>query len=127
MKVLQLEASQTVTVEEVFYDWLNSKLELKEISLPTYLCYETDFKRYHDSYAKHPIKEVSSLEIEHFFKNSIADVHSNTLAIRRTESAYRDSADKEIYTVKEYPKSVAGVCTVIIPNDYCWIIILTIT
>ncbi len=69
MKVLQLEASHTVTVEEVFYDWLNSKLELKEISLPTYLCYETDFKRYHDSYAKHPIKEVSSLEIEHFLKN----------------------------------------------------------
>lgn len=66
------EAAHDATVKEVFYDWLDSKLELKEITLPTYQRYETDFKRYYSDYANHSIKSITALEIEDFLKKSIA-------------------------------------------------------
>lgn len=217
------EASYDATIEDVFYDWLDSKLELKEIALPTYQRYEADFKRYYSCYAKHSIKEIDAFQIEEFLKKSIAegnltakafgglrlitygifkrakkrgyinfsitqvvndmeisknafkkvikedyqevfledeqsrltrylklhqdiinlglllvfatgvrvgelvtlkwsDIHTYTINIRRTESAYRDASGTEIYIVKEYPKSAAGVRTVVIPKDYCWIL-----
>ena len=45
----------------------------------------------------------------------------NTFKIRRTETRYLNENGENIYTIKEFPKSAAGVRTVIIPDDYTWI------
>lgn len=45
----------------------------------------------------------------------------NTFKIRRTETRYLLEEGKYAYDIKEYPKSEAGVRTVIIPEDYAWL------
>lgn len=50
-----------------------------------------------------------------------SDFVGNTFNIRRTETRYKDAKGQYIYDVKDYPKTGAGVRTVIIPNDYSWI------
>ena len=45
----------------------------------------------------------------------------NTLKIRRTETRFLGEDGKYVYAVKEFPKSEAGVRTVIIPDDYTWL------
>lgn len=45
----------------------------------------------------------------------------NTIKIRRTETRYLGEDKKYVYDVKEFPKSEAGVRTVIIPKDYEWL------
>lgn len=45
----------------------------------------------------------------------------NTFKIRRTETRFLGEDGKYVYSVKEYPKSQAGVRTVIIPEDYSWL------
>lgn len=45
----------------------------------------------------------------------------NTFKIRRTETRYVGQDGKYVYSVKEFPKSNAGVRTVIIPEDYVWL------
>lgn len=47
--------------------------------------------------------------------------YGNTFRIRRTETRYLDENGKNVYDVKEFPKSAAGVRTVIIPRDYAWL------
>ena len=47
-------------------------------------------------------------------------IEGNTIKIRRTETRYVLDG-KYTYGVKEYPKSDAGVRTVVIPNDYVWL------
>lgn len=63
------------TVEEVFYDWINEKLEYNEISKATYDRYVVDFKRYFlnsNQFGKKYIKSISEDEIVHFVKGTIA-------------------------------------------------------
>ena len=51
-----------------------------------------------------------------------SDFDGNAFNIRRTETRYYDKENKRhVYTVKEFPKSQAGVRTSIIPNDYSWL------
>lgn len=45
----------------------------------------------------------------------------NSFKIRRTETRFTDKNGHYLYEVKEFPKSEAGVRTVIIPNDYLWL------
>lgn len=45
----------------------------------------------------------------------------NTFKIRRTETRYKVSKGEYAYDIKEYPKSEAGVRTVVIPEDYVWL------
>lgn len=45
----------------------------------------------------------------------------NTFKIRRTETRFLGEDGKYVYSVKEFPKSEAGVRTVIIPEDYAWL------
>lgn len=52
-------------------------------------------------------------------KHNVFD--GNTFKIRRTETRYLDKNKKYVYKVKEYPKSEAGVRTVVVPEDYAWI------
>lgn len=45
----------------------------------------------------------------------------NSFKIRRTETRYLDGNGKNVYAVKEFPKSAAGVRTVIIPKNFTWL------
>lgn len=45
----------------------------------------------------------------------------NTFKIRRTETRFIGSDGKYVYDIKEFPKSAAGVRTVVIPKDYEWL------
>lgn len=60
------------------------------------------------------IGEIVSLKYEDFQENSFK--------IRRTETRYLNENGKYVCDVKEYPKTPAGVRTVIIPDDFVWII-----
>jgi integrase len=44
----------------------------------------------------------------------------NSFKVRRTETKYKENG-KYVYEVKEFPKSAAGVRTVVIPSDYAWL------
>lgn len=50
-----------------------------------------------------------------------SDFDGNTLKIRRTETKYVDENGKYVYGIKDFPKSEAGVRTVIIPKTYSWV------
>lgn len=45
----------------------------------------------------------------------------NTIKIRRTETRFLGEDGKYVYSIKEFPKSEAGVRTVVIPKDYEWL------
>lgn len=45
----------------------------------------------------------------------------NSFKIRRTETRYKNEEGKYVCEVKEYPKTDAGVRTVVIPDRYMWI------
>lgn len=49
------------------------------------------------------------------------DFEANTFKIRRTETRYRDENGQYVLEIKNFPKSQAGVRTVIIPRDYEWL------
>lgn len=61
------------TVENVFLEWVNNKLELKEISKATYDRYKQDFDRFFYKFGNRKIKDVTELEIEDFMSHSIAE------------------------------------------------------
>ena len=50
-----------------------------------------------------------------------SDFDGNTFKIRRTETKYIDENGKYIYGIKDFPKSEAGIRTVIIPKSYSWV------
>lgn len=50
-----------------------------------------------------------------------SDFDGNSFKIRRTETRYLDENKKNIYTVKDFPKSQAGVRIAIIPEGFVWI------
>ena len=45
----------------------------------------------------------------------------NTIKIRRTETRYNKDG-KDVYEVKEFPKTKAGVRIAIVPEDYMWLV-----
>lgn len=51
-----------------------------------------------------------------------SDISGNTIKIRRTETRYKGQNNEDVYDIKEFPKTDAGVREVIIPNDYVWIV-----
>lgn len=50
-----------------------------------------------------------------------SDFEGNTFKVRRTETRFIDTEGKYVCEGNEFPKSQAGVRTVIIPEDYAWI------
>lgn len=51
------------------------------------------------------------------------DFDGNAFRIRRTETRYKDEeTGKDVYAVKDFPKTTAGVRTAIIPRDFQWIL-----
>lgn len=51
-----------------------------------------------------------------------SDWDGYAIHIRRTETRYKDSEGHEVYEIKEFPKTPAGVRTVVIPLSCQWII-----
>lgn len=51
-----------------------------------------------------------------------SDFDEYAFKIRRTETRYKGDNGKDVYEIKNYPKTAAGVRTCIIPNDYWWLL-----
>ena len=216
------EQMENPTIDEVFEEWNDRRLELKKISKSTHMIYKQVYDRYYSEFGKKRIKNISSDEICDFLERQIAecdltskafsnlrlitrgflkrakkrklinfnveeifnemdtsdnDFHKvvkedyeevfneeemplmikyleenldpmnigillmfvtgirvgelvtlkhdvfdgNTFKIRRTETRYLVEKGKYKYDVKEFPKSEAGVRTVVIPEDYEWL------
>lgn len=212
------------TVADIFQEWIDSRLELKELSKASYDRYFVDFRRFFSDFGKRKIKDITELEIEDFMLKSIADfsltaksfgnlrilvygifkrakkkklvsfsitevvndleisrnaftrvkkdessevfmqdelplvldylknnldivnlglllmfvtgvrvgelvaiktedIDDNVIHICRTESHYKDKeTGKDVYVIKDTPKTVAGIRNVIVPADYSWIL-----
>lgn len=50
------------------------------------------------------------------------DVNRNIICINRTEIVYKDNDGKNVYDVRNFPKTEAGIRKVIIPNSSEWIL-----
>lgn len=68
-----IEQERNPTIGEVFYDWLNDKLEFQEIGKSTYDRYITDFEKYFVSIKKRRIRTIEEEELERFVKGCIAE------------------------------------------------------
>jgi len=220
----QAQQAEDPTIADIFQEWIDNRLEMKEISKASYDRYYVDFKRFFSEFGERKVKNVTELDIEDFMLKSIADfsltaksfgnlrilvygifkrakkkrlvffsitevvndleisrnafsrtrkeernevfmqdelplvlnylkenidivnlgillmfltgvrvgelvaikasdVEGNVIHISRTESHYRDEeTGKEVFVVKDTPKTAAGVRNVIVPNDYVWIL-----
>lgn len=65
---------------------------------------------------------VTGIRIGELVALKHSDFEENTLKIRRTETRYKDEDGKYVRKVKDFPKTKAGVRTVVIPKDFLWII-----
>lgn len=50
------------------------------------------------------------------------DIVANTINIRRTETRYVGEDGKYVYEVKEFPKTAAGVRTIVVPDQHLWLL-----
>lgn len=50
-----------------------------------------------------------------------SDFDGNICKIQRTETRYSPEKGSEVYVVKDFPKTAAGIRTVIIPDSYDWV------
>lgn len=49
------------------------------------------------------------------------NLNLNTVKIRRTETRFKED-NKTIYSIKEYPKTKAGIREIVIPSSYSWLL-----
>lgn len=214
--------TENPTVKDLFYEWMNRKLEYKDICKGTFDRYEKDFKRFFENdsdFSERRIRDVEPKEIIPFLRKSIAkysltskaysnlrtlvygifkyakemeyiswsisnvvgdmelsqrafrkvvkedddevfndedmiklikeislnpdllnlgimlmfctgirvgelvalkwcDVADNSIKIRRTEISYKDSDKKNVYEIREYPKTEASIRTVYVPSEF---------
>lgn len=165
------------TIQEIFNEWNDHRLELKKISSATHLRNRQIFNRHYGEFGRKRIRSVTDEDFSDFLEEQIpqhdliikedyeevfdeeetdkmigylkdnpdmmnlgillmfvtgarigevvalkhSDFEGNTFKIRRTETRFTDSEGKYVCEVKEFPKSQAGVRTVIIPEDYAWV------
>lgn len=69
----QKEIDETPTIEDVFYDWIDTKLRRNEISKATYDRYICDYKRYFTDFGQRKITEVTEMDIEDFLLDTISE------------------------------------------------------
>lgn len=212
------------TVADIFHEWIDSRLETKEISKASFDRYSVDFRRFFSVFGEREIKGITELDVEEFMLKSISDfsltaksfgnlrilvygifkrakkkklisfsitevvndleisrnaftkvkkdecsevfmqdelpvvldylkdnldivnlglllmfvtgvrvgelvaikpedVEGNVIHICRTESHYKDKeTGKDVYAIKDTPKTAAGIRNVIVPTDYIWIL-----
>lgn len=67
---------------------------------------------------------VTGLRVGEVVALKHSDIEDNYIKIRRTETRYSDEKcpSKLLYTVKEFPKTKAGVREVVIPKDYTFLL-----
>lgn len=65
---------------------------------------------------------VTGLRVGELVALKKSDFYNNTITVRRTESKLFIEKGKYEYIIKEFPKSEAGVRTVVIPIEYQWLI-----
>ena len=102
-KVIKEDYEEVFSNEEmpVMIDYLKNNLDAKNIGI--LLMFATGIR----------VGELVAL------KHDVFD--GNTFKIRRTETRFLGENGRYVYDVKEFPKSEAGVRTVIIPKDYEWL------
>lgn len=73
-EVIQYLKSEIVnpTIEEVFHEWNDRRLELKKISQSSHLRFKQIFNRHYKEFGKKKIKNVTSQDIEEFLEEQIA-------------------------------------------------------
>jgi len=62
------------SIKDVFYLWLNEKLEMQEIKKGTYDKYENDFYRFFGDFGSHKIKSVTEESLELFIRQQIGNL-----------------------------------------------------
>lgn len=62
------------TVDSVFKEWLNTRLEREEIEKSTYSRYQRDFQRYFVALKEREINGITPFEIEEHVKNTIQEL-----------------------------------------------------
>lgn len=62
------------TVKDMFYLWINEKIEMQEIKKGTYDKYENDFLRFFVSFGKQKIKSVNEDMLETFIRQTIGEL-----------------------------------------------------
>ena len=62
-------------VKDIFFEWIDRKLETGEIKKPTYERYKIDFERYFQVFGERKIKSVTEDEIEDFVLDCITQFH----------------------------------------------------
>ena len=102
-KVIKEDYEEVFSEDEmpIMIDYLKENLDTKNIGI--LLMFATGIR----------VGELVALKHEVF--------DGNTFKIRRTETRYMGEDGKYVYDIKEFPKSEAGVRTVIIPDDYIWL------
>ena len=67
------EQEENPTIKEVFYEWLNRRLQLNTIKKSTYDRYKQTYDRHYKKFGNRRIKSVSPQEISDFLEEEIAD------------------------------------------------------
>jgi integrase len=62
------------TVKDMFYLWLNEKIDMQEIKKGTYDKYENDFLRFFNDFGKQKIKSVNEDMLETFIRHTIGEL-----------------------------------------------------
>lgn len=118
-------------VEELFQEMDTSDMDFKKVI-------KEDYEEVFDEYEMPKIMEyltenldVSNIAILLMFLTGArigevvalkhSDFERNTFKIRRTETRFKRNG-KYVCEIKEFPKSQAGVRTVIIPEEYAWVL-----
>lgn len=68
--------NENPTLKELFYEWINRKLEYNDICQGTYDRYEKDFKRFFENnsgFSERRIKNIESKEVIPFLRKAIAE------------------------------------------------------
>ena len=71
------ESIDSPTVKDIYYDWMDDRLEREEIEKATYSRYERVFNRCFSEIKNKEIKKIDEMDIENFLKNAI---HKNNLS-----------------------------------------------
>lgn len=71
------ESIESPTVKDIYYDWMDDRLEREEIEKATYSRYERAFNRCFSEIKNKEIKKIDEMDIENFLKNAI---HKNNLS-----------------------------------------------
>ena len=111
---------------------ISKKIFKKSIKPDNMLIFTEDETRNIIDFIMQTNPDVISLGILLLFKTGLRpgelvalkkeDIAENYVMVRRTEIRYKDESGQEIYEVRDFPKTEAGIRNVIIPKSQTWIV-----